>query len=209
MQNWDDVRVFLAIARSGSARAAARVLGISQSTISRRLSQLESQSGVRLFDRRPSGLVLTEDGEEEAEELDLLYPDGLPEPEPFRMHIGPIASGAKVIEDPEIFNRLSESMRKVLGVEMEASTVGAVGELRNIPILVAKGVSDFADRFKDDRVRGFAARASAELVLQFLRENFSPHARMALAPRRLNHSRSSLLDAMAHRLERKDTRSLW
>ncbi len=64
MQNWDDLRVFLAAARAGSARGAARELGVNQSTISRRIAQLEQSSGVRLFDRRPGGLVLTEAGDE-------------------------------------------------------------------------------------------------------------------------------------------------
>lgn len=68
MHDWDDLRVFLATARSGSSRAAARELRLNQSTVSRRVSQLEDKLGVRLFDRRSSGLVLTVAG---AELLDL------------------------------------------------------------------------------------------------------------------------------------------
>lgn len=64
MENWDDLRLFLATARAGSSRASADELGVNQSTVSRRIAQLEKQSGVRLFDRQPSGLELTEAGEE-------------------------------------------------------------------------------------------------------------------------------------------------
>ena len=64
MNNWDDLRLFLATARAGSSRQAARELGINQSTVSRRIRKLEEHSGARLFDRRPGGLSLTEAGEE-------------------------------------------------------------------------------------------------------------------------------------------------
>ena len=58
--DWDDVRVFLAVARHGSLRAAGRVLGLSQPTIGRRLSQFEAAfGGPALFDRLPEGLRLT------------------------------------------------------------------------------------------------------------------------------------------------------
>lgn len=63
MEHWDDIRYFLALAREGTSRAAARSLGVHQSTISRRLAQLEQGAGVRLFDRQPRGLQLTEAGE--------------------------------------------------------------------------------------------------------------------------------------------------
>lgn len=64
MQNWDDLRFFLAIARCGSLAGAARALGVNHSTVFRRLNALESASGVRLFERLPTGYVLTEGGEE-------------------------------------------------------------------------------------------------------------------------------------------------
>lgn len=64
MENWDDLRVFLATARSGSTRGGAQRLGLNQSTVSRRLAQLEGRAGARLFDRSPTGLTLTAAGEE-------------------------------------------------------------------------------------------------------------------------------------------------
>ena len=61
--DWEDVRLFLALAREGSARSAAEVLGISHSTMSRRADQLEDGLGTRLFDRDVSGYRLTAAGE--------------------------------------------------------------------------------------------------------------------------------------------------
>lgn len=48
---WDDLRIALAIARAGTLRGAARGLGVSHSTVLRRLSQLEARAGARLFER--------------------------------------------------------------------------------------------------------------------------------------------------------------
>jgi DNA-binding transcriptional LysR family regulator len=56
---WDDVRFFLAAARSGTFGAAGRALGTEQSTVSRRVAALEGRLGGALFDRTPAGLALT------------------------------------------------------------------------------------------------------------------------------------------------------
>lgn len=115
-------------------------------------------------------LELTEKGRKRARRNRSLHPDGLP-PEPgFRVHVAPIGTGAAVEVDEGLFPRLSSSMRKILGVEMEASGLGALGRIREIDVVVAKAVSDFADHDKDDRYRAFAARASAEVLLMLLRE---------------------------------------
>ncbi|MEQ9317762.1 MAG: LysR family transcriptional regulator [Polyangiaceae bacterium] len=52
---WDDVRVLLALIRSGSLKRAAVALGVNISTVSRRLDALEEETGVHLFDRTPEG----------------------------------------------------------------------------------------------------------------------------------------------------------
>ena len=63
--DWDNVRVFLAIARQGSMRAAGRALGLSQPTIARRLAAFEATfGGASLFDRLPEGLRLNAAGEQ-------------------------------------------------------------------------------------------------------------------------------------------------
>lgn len=60
--NWQWWRFFLAIADSGSLNKAARVLDISQPTLSRQLLAMESHLGQSLFDRSTQGLVLTQFG---------------------------------------------------------------------------------------------------------------------------------------------------
>lgn len=62
--NWDDLRIFLAVARQGSLSAAARILRVTQPTIGRRLKGLEDALHTRLFDRLPDGFVPTEAGAE-------------------------------------------------------------------------------------------------------------------------------------------------
>jgi DNA-binding transcriptional LysR family regulator len=62
--NWDDLRFFLAAARSKTLSGAARQLGVNQTTVTRRLEALEGELGVRLFDRTPGGIVATQAGAE-------------------------------------------------------------------------------------------------------------------------------------------------
>lgn len=64
MNDWDDIRYFLAMVRTGSTTAAARRLAVNHSTVSRRIAQLEARIGVRLFDRLANGLVPTAAGAE-------------------------------------------------------------------------------------------------------------------------------------------------
>lgn len=55
--DWDDARVFLAVIRHGTLRAAGRALGLSQPTVGRRLARFEAAVGAEpLFDRLPDGL---------------------------------------------------------------------------------------------------------------------------------------------------------
>jgi DNA-binding transcriptional LysR family regulator len=61
---WDDLRLFCAVASSGSMRRAATDLGLNGSTISRRLTQLERSLATRLLERHPEGVKLTRAGEE-------------------------------------------------------------------------------------------------------------------------------------------------
>ena len=57
--SWDDLKVLLACSRHGSTRSAAAALGVSNSTIARRLEVLEAAIEGRLFDRTPDGLLAT------------------------------------------------------------------------------------------------------------------------------------------------------
>ena len=61
---WDDLKHFLAFARTGSMQAAAKALGVNQSTVQRRIAELEGHFGRRLVERHLGGYRLTELGGE-------------------------------------------------------------------------------------------------------------------------------------------------
>ncbi|MDB5524685.1 MAG: LysR family transcriptional regulator protein [Rhizobium sp.] len=61
--NWDDIRIFLAVARAGQILAASRRLGVNHATLSRRVTALEESLKTRLFIRRTNGCELTAEGE--------------------------------------------------------------------------------------------------------------------------------------------------
>lgn len=65
--DWENLRFFVELARSGSLSAASRRLGVDHTTVARRITALETALGVRLFDRLPRGYALTAAGERIAE----------------------------------------------------------------------------------------------------------------------------------------------
>ncbi len=62
--DWNDLKHFLALSRTGSVRAAGASLGVSHSTVLRRVEALETRLGARLFDRSRDGFTLTLAGHE-------------------------------------------------------------------------------------------------------------------------------------------------
>ncbi|WP_417626169.1 LysR family transcriptional regulator [Pararhodobacter aggregans] len=62
MADWDDLKVFLAVARGESLSRAGRVLKLDAATVGRRVARLEAAFGARLFTRSPQGYVLTDEG---------------------------------------------------------------------------------------------------------------------------------------------------
>ena len=60
--NWDNLRLFLSVARAQSAQEAARRLDLDHSTVTRRLHRLEKELGAQLFERSTRRIVLTEAG---------------------------------------------------------------------------------------------------------------------------------------------------
>lgn len=83
MLDWNDLRYFLAVARTGSTLAASKQLKVSQSTVSRRITAFEEAIDVTLFVRKPSGYDLTPRGEavlpaaERVEAAMLSFSDGV------------------------------------------------------------------------------------------------------------------------------------
>jgi len=62
MADWDDLRVFLAVARGESLSRAGRVLKLDAATVGRRIARFEENLGARLFTRSPQGYLLTDEG---------------------------------------------------------------------------------------------------------------------------------------------------
>jgi DNA-binding transcriptional LysR family regulator len=108
MFDWNDLKYFLAVARHGSTIAAGKALGLSQSTVQRRLAELEKRIGRPLVERHTAGYRLTEFGEElrpYAEQVEASVND-------FERYVGEDArdlSGVIRVTCPEpIVHRMSE-----------------------------------------------------------------------------------------------------
>lgn len=68
--DWDDARMFLAVARAGQMLGASRSLGVNQATLSRRMAALEAALGAKLIARRTHGSELTDAGRTLLESLE-------------------------------------------------------------------------------------------------------------------------------------------
>ncbi|XXY13664.1 pentapeptide repeat-containing protein [Sorangium sp. So ce216] len=140
-----------------------------------------------LLAKRPGVLKLTKEAKALVQEELLLHPRGLPDDPPLRVHVGPIATGKTVREDPELFSRLRREVRTTLGAEMEAAAIGYVAEHMGRRSIIVKAVSDHGDHEKDDAFQAFAAHASARFLLAFLQKHMpepsepAPPARPPLA----------------------------
>jgi nucleoside phosphorylase len=85
----------------------------------------------------------------------------------LRAHFGPLASGAAVVANRDVFEMLLNQHNNLLGIEMEAYGVGIAckgsGKPRPLP-LIMKSVCDYADKDKDDDYQEYAAHTSALLL---------------------------------------------
>ena len=104
------------------------------------------------------------------------FPDLSPGGEfmPFQLHVKPIGSGSALREDVEVWGFVTAHMRAALALEMEASALADLVRARAhhdpIVAVVMKGVMDFANHGRDDHFKDYAARASAECLIAFLRD---------------------------------------
>jgi len=62
--DWESLKYFLAVARTGSLAGAGRTLNVKHTTVLRRIAALEADLGLKLFERHPNGMRLTAAGEE-------------------------------------------------------------------------------------------------------------------------------------------------
>lgn len=97
---------------------------------------------------------------------------GLPRPNDIlRVHLGPIVSGASVVEDPEIVNKIMCQHRNVIGVEMEAygvlEALNCIGDYAPKGIII-KSVSDYANPKKNDKWQKYAAYTSSAFAFKLI-----------------------------------------
>ncbi len=89
----------------------------------------------------------------------------------LRMHVGPVASGASVLEDEKVARSIAQQHRKLIGIEMEGYAVLASTEEAPLPqpkAFAIKSVCDFADAEKNDEHREYAAYTSAAALRVFV-----------------------------------------
>jgi tetratricopeptide (TPR) repeat protein/nucleoside phosphorylase len=131
---------------------------------------------------QPGTLNITEEGRQRIRAILIehlhKFPDLSPGGEvlPFKVHVAPMGSGNHVVEDEQIWDFISEHMRKTLGLDMESAVIGAVAHAqrdKQLEAVVMKGVMDFANHGRDDQFKQFAARASAECLIAFLRDQIN------------------------------------
>ena len=98
-------------------------------------------------------------------------PDGKPaSAELPRIHVGPIASGEKVIASADEAERLLSTQRNLIGIEMESAGVAsaAFSALKKVGFITIRAVCDFADNQKNDNWHSYATHAAAAFVRAFI-----------------------------------------
>ena len=90
----------------------------------------------------------------------------------WRIHCGIMATGSKNQRYAAVWEEITQHQRKAVALDMEAAAIGLAAHLTGIPFIVVKGVSDTASAPTEPRVREFAAKASAEVLISFLRDHF-------------------------------------
>lgn len=122
-----------------------------------------------LITRKGANFKLTKIGKDILDEAKVLN-TGNSEKLPFQIKTGPMPSGNVVVKDRVTWDKLKFwGVRTVLGLEMEAATIGSIAKKLKVPRwIVVKGVMDYGDQRKDDRIKSFSAKASAEVLFKFL-----------------------------------------
>jgi len=146
MTNWDDARFVLALSRTGTIRAAAKILSVNHTTVSRRIAAMEKQLSARLFEQTTQGYVLTASGQiivQAAETMEDLVHGSQQQIEGADTAL----SGDVHIHIPDIFNdwvceQLAPFSRQHPNLRIHVSSDTAVANL-------ARREADIALRFTD------------------------------------------------------------
>lgn len=93
----------------------------------------------------------------------------------LNLHVGPVATGAVVLEDPNTVDIIVDQHRETIGVEMEAygfAYAASIAEKKSPISIIIKSVCDFANPDKNDNWQAYAAYTSAQLTYRFLINNY-------------------------------------
>jgi DNA-binding transcriptional LysR family regulator len=167
--DWNDLKVLLAVGRTGKLSAAAIKLRADHATVSRRVSALEEALQVKLLERRSTGVTLTEQGArlmQSAEAMESLALSSVADLHHAEMHI----SGAVRIGAPEGFGsyflapRLGALCDQHPDLEIELVAMGAVFSLSKREADIAVGLTRpeqgrlFSRKLTDYRLGLYAAK---------------------------------------------------
>jgi DNA-binding transcriptional LysR family regulator len=168
--DWNDLKVLLAVGRTGKLSAAAIKLRADHATVSRRVSALEDALGVKLLERRSTGVALTEQGRKlvlAAEAMESIALSSLSELHDDELKI----SGAVRIGAPEGFGsyflapRLGALCDRHPDLEVELVAMGAVFSLSKREADIAVGLTRpeqgrlFSRRLTDYRLGLYASKS--------------------------------------------------
>lgn len=95
---------------------------------------------------------------------------------PLQLHVGPLATGSVVLQDPQVVESIKEQHRETLGIEMEGYGFLYANSMNNNAssrALVIKSVCDFADPDKNDDWQAYAAYTSARIAYQYLSDKLT------------------------------------
>ncbi len=160
MMLWDDVRYFLAVVRKGSLSAAARVLAVEHSTVSRRVDTLERSLQVRLFDRLPRGWKITSEGEQLLNLAKCMEEEALGF-ERAALGVARLAGKVRVSAPPLLVSHFLLPRLKTLRSSLPSIDLELVGEMR-VANLVRRE-ADISLRIGPTTEPGLVSRTIAEL----------------------------------------------
>lgn len=114
-------------------------------------------------------LKITDAGKDKIDEVKV-FKNRSPDTLPFQIRTGPMPSANVVVKDGITWDNLKKwGVRTVVGLEMEGATIGSIAKNLKVPRwIVVKGVMDYANPRKNDLIKSFSAKASAEVLFKFL-----------------------------------------
>jgi DNA-binding transcriptional LysR family regulator len=158
--NWDGVRLFLAVARTGRVSAAARRLGVEHTTISRRIAALEQELDTTLFYRTASGYRLTPVGQSVLANAEAMERAAIAVGTRARAAAGAVAGRVRLAMIPEIASHWFAPHLPAFRATHPAIDLEILVGTR--PLDLSRGEADIAVRSPNPRQTGLVATRIAQ-----------------------------------------------